>query len=89
MSTTRYHIGSTRIITWGHGLGLRIPPSLARKIGLAAGTQVEIQRQGRRIILEPKLATPTLEELLACVMPGNVPGEADWRRPADPEVKPS
>jgi antitoxin component of MazEF toxin-antitoxin module len=86
MDNTRYHVASTSIIKWGHGFGLRIPLALARKVGLEAGTQVDIQRQGRRIILEPKPATPTLELLLARVTPGRIPGEAEWRRrPGDPD----
>jgi antitoxin component of MazEF toxin-antitoxin module len=86
MTDIRFHVASTTIVKWGHGLGLRIPLTLARKVGLEAGTHVDILRQGRRIILEPRLAAPTLEGLLAGVRPGKVPGEAEWRRrPGDPD----
>ena len=61
------HFGTTKVLAWGHGLGVRIPLALARKTGLEDGTTVDLLLQGGRIIIEPLPQAPTLEQLLACL----------------------
>lgn len=81
MTTTMWHFGTVKVLRWGNGLGLKIPLALARRTGLAEGSAVTIRGQGRRIILEPRPDTPTLEELLGRAASGAIPEEVEWRRP--------
>lgn len=59
------HFGTTKVLAWGHGLGIRIPLALARKAGLEGGTSVDLLLQGSRILIDPLPQAPTLERLLA------------------------
>ena len=56
---------TTRILRWGHGLGVRLPLSLARSIGLEDGSSVELLLRGRQIVIDPLPAPPSLGQLLA------------------------
>jgi len=56
--------GTTRVLAWGHGLGVRIPLTLAREAGLEHGTSVDLLLQGGRVLIEPLPQAPTLERLL-------------------------
>src|SRR5205085_12563319 len=57
------------IAKWGNSLGLRLPKQLAEELGLAAGAQVELGRDGTKLVAETSLARQIpryrLEDLLA------------------------
>lgn len=55
---------------WGNSLGIRIPKSLALKIGLEEGSEVDLDVENGHLIIKPKSAT--LAELLAQVTPENI-----------------
>lgn len=55
---------------WGNSLGIRIPKSLALKIGLEEGSEVDLDVENGHLIIRPKSAT--LAELLAQVTPENI-----------------
>jgi antitoxin MazE len=50
---------------WGNSLALRIPRALADAAGVGQGTEVEVSVQDGRLVAEPVVRVPTLEELLA------------------------
>jgi mRNA interferase MazF len=58
------HFGATKVLAWGHGLGVRIPLALSRKTGLEDGTAVDLLLQGSRIVIEPLSRPPSLDALL-------------------------
>jgi antitoxin MazE len=57
------------IAKWGNSLGLRLPRQLADELGLVQGSQVEVGRDGTRLVAEtrPRRQIPRyrLEDLLA------------------------
>lgn len=65
----------SHVTKWGNSLGIRIPLSLAKEIGLAEGTQVDIRLDNDRIIICRKKYT--LEALLSQVSPKNIHDEVD------------
>ncbi|WP_258360337.1 AbrB/MazE/SpoVT family DNA-binding domain-containing protein [Moorella sulfitireducens] len=64
-----------RVQKWGNSLGIRIPLSLAQKVGLTEGTPVDMQVDEDAIIIRRKYYS--LEQLLAQVTPDNTHGEID------------
>ncbi|TAN48753.1 MAG: AbrB/MazE/SpoVT family DNA-binding domain-containing protein, partial [Rhodospirillales bacterium] len=42
-----------QLARWGNSLGVRIPKDIARRTGLTAGTQVEIETENNRIVITP------------------------------------
>ncbi|MBC7347998.1 MAG: AbrB/MazE/SpoVT family DNA-binding domain-containing protein [Clostridia bacterium] len=72
-----------RVQRWGNSLGIRIPRSLARKLGLTEGTPVELEVDNDRIVICRKQYS--LEELLSRVTPENLHGETDTGLPVGGE----
>ena len=67
---------------WGNSLGIRIPKSVAVKVGLEEGSEVDLDVQDGCLVIKPKSAA--LDELLAQVTPENLhkevsTGEAQGR----------
>nr|WP_156274444.1 AbrB/MazE/SpoVT family DNA-binding domain-containing protein [Moorella glycerini] len=60
---------------WGNSLGIRIPLSLAQKIGLREGTPVDLQVDEDAIIIRRKHYS--LEQMLARIKPENIHSEID------------
>lgn len=79
------HFGTTRVLRWGNGLGVRIPLPLARKAGLREGSVVELSSEGGRIALQPLPTARTLQRLLAEITPDNLPRDLGWWRESDEE----
>jgi antitoxin MazE len=73
---------ATKVLRWGHGLGIRIPLSLARRVGLEDGSLVELRLEDGRIAIEPLPTAPTLRDLLSGVTAENRRDEFEWW-PAD------
>jgi antitoxin MazE len=62
---------------WGNSLALRIPRALADAAGVGPGTEVEVSVQEGRLVAEPVVRVPTLEELLAGFAEENTGGYPD------------
>lgn len=62
-----------RVQRWGNSLGVRIPRSFAREVGVAAGTTVDLSIEDGKLVIVP-LPTRSLrlEDLLRDVTPQNV-----------------
>ncbi|GIO64119.1 AbrB/MazE/SpoVT family DNA-binding domain-containing protein [Paenibacillus cineris] len=67
---------------WGNSLGIRIPKSLALKVGLEEGSEVDLDVENGHLIIKPK--SFSLEELLTQVTPENIHKEIST---GDPEGK--
>ncbi len=55
---------------WGNSLGIRIPKSLALKVGIEEGSEVDLDVEDGHLIIKPKSAT--LDEILSQVTPENL-----------------
>ncbi|WP_282942461.1 AbrB/MazE/SpoVT family DNA-binding domain-containing protein [Paenibacillus sp. RC67] len=64
---------------WGNSLGIRIPKSLALKVGIEEGSEVDLDVEDGHLIIKPK--TATLDELLAQVTPENLHKEVSTGEP--------
>lgn len=78
----------TQVVTkWGDSLGLRIPASMAKKAGLAAGTKVAIAFIDGALIIKPEHKKKyTLDELLAGMTLEQVHAEVDTGKLVGREV---
>jgi len=74
----------SRIVKWGNSLGVRIPVSLARKIGLVEGAAVDFQVEKDALIIRRKRYC--LEEFLSRITPENIHGEVDTGSPVGRET---
>jgi antitoxin MazE len=78
---------STTIRKWGNSLGLRIPKSLAKELGLAEGKEVTLEkREGTLAIRPAKKRQPTLDELVRKITPQNRHELVDWGKPLGKEI---
>lgn len=64
---------------WGNSLGIRIPKSLAIKVGLEEGSEVDLDVENGHLVIKPK--SGTLDELLAQVTPDNLHQEISTGKP--------
>ena len=63
---------------WDGGLALRIPDSLAERIGLGPGSPVELSLRDAKLIVAPLRQPPLrLDDLLRDVTADNLHGEID------------
>jgi len=63
---------------WGNSLGVRVPKTYADRLGLSAGTEIEISLRDGELIIAPVYKTYALAELLAGCTPANRPDPIDW-----------
>ena len=67
-----------RIEQWGNSLALRIPPSVAQQMALAADAAVSLEIRDGKLSVWPAGKPPlTLAQLLAGITPDNLHQEAD------------
>jgi len=72
---------------WGTSVGLRLPKALLARLGLKAGSEVEVKVEGNRLVVEPvRRRRLTMAELLEGFTPDNRPEEVDWGPPVGREV---
>ncbi|MFB6366105.1 AbrB/MazE/SpoVT family DNA-binding domain-containing protein [Paenibacillus elgii] len=64
---------------WGNSLGIRIPRSLALKVGLEEGSEVDLDVEDGHLVIKPK--SSTRDELLAQVTPENLHKEVSTGGP--------
>jgi antitoxin MazE len=67
-----------QVARWGNSLGLRIPKDVARRAGLRAGSRVEVEAQGDRVIVSPARSRYVLADLLKGVTPEAMREAFDW-----------
>ena len=81
-----------KVAKWGNSLAVRLPKKLADDLALAPGKTVELEKEGRKLTIEP--AAPTiphyrLEDLLAQIPPGAEPPPlVDWGPDVGAEILP-
>ena len=56
---------TTTVSKWGTSLGVRLPSTCARVLGLKAGDQVEIALAGNALVLKAAARSPSIAELYA------------------------
>jgi looped-hinge helix DNA binding domain, AbrB family len=69
---------------WGNSLGIRIPKSLALKVGIEEGTEVDLDVEDGHLVIKPK--STTLDEFLSQITPDNVHTEIPSGEPQGREV---
>lgn len=74
----------SKVTKWGNSLGVRIPRTLAEKVGLTEGTPIIFDAGEDAIVIRRK--RHSLEALLAQVTPENLHGEVNTGRPVGREV---
>ena len=77
----------TRIGKWGNSLALRIPRSVAAKVGITLNAAVELTPQGERLVVSllPRRVAE-LDNLLAGVTEENLHGEIETGRSVGSEA---
>lgn len=75
-----------KISLWGNSLGVRLPQSIVKQIGLEAGNTISISIEGNKIVLSPVRPTYSLQELLQDVSPDLQHQEVDWCEPEGDKV---
>ena len=76
----------SRLLPWGTSLGLRITKAIAKVAGVEANSQVTINAQPGRIVIELVAARPSLDDLLARFDSERHGGEAMAFAPVGKEV---
>lgn len=69
---------------WGNSLGIRIPKSLAQRVGLAEGSPVDLEAGDDALVIRPRRYS--LEMLLSQVTKDNLHHEADTGKPVGREI---
>ncbi len=81
-----------KIAKWGNSLAVRLPRRLAEDLELAPGKTVELEKEGRKLTIEPaapKIPYYRLEDLLAQIPPGTEPPPlVDWGPDVGTEILP-
>ncbi|HKO09902.1 MAG TPA: AbrB/MazE/SpoVT family DNA-binding domain-containing protein [Alphaproteobacteria bacterium] len=67
-----------QITRWGNSLGIRIPKELALRIGLKAGSRVDLTAKGGQIVISAVRPLYTLDELLVGMTPEGLHEAFDW-----------
>jgi antitoxin MazE len=72
---------------WGNSLAIRIPKTYAREIGLAAGSEVDLEIKADRLIVVPtRRQRYKLRSRLAGVKKSHRHSEAEWGTAVGQEV---
>ncbi len=69
---------NTQIGKWGNSLAVRIPGTYAKDLDLKEGMVVEVSLRDGALVLRPRRAQYTLQELVERITPENLHGETDW-----------
>ncbi|MFD2334549.1 AbrB/MazE/SpoVT family DNA-binding domain-containing protein [Cohnella sp. GCM10020058] len=69
---------------WGNSLGIRIPKSLAMKVGIEEGTEIDLDIEEGHLVIKPK--SEKLDELLSQITPDNVHSEIPTGKPQGREA---
>ena len=76
-----------RVQKWGNSLALRIPAAFARETGLGPGADVDLELDGKRLIVTPRSHGPyTLTQLLDEITDENLHDTVDTGGPKGGEL---
>ena len=76
-----------RVQKWGNSLALRIPAAFVRETGLGPGADVDLELDGKRLIITPRPNGPySLAQLLDGVTDENLHAAVDWGKPQGKEA---
>ena len=77
-----------RIQKWGNGLGINIPAIIANGLSLREGLYVNVQENGKRIIIEPSKANVSynLDDMLSKVTEDNIHDYIETGTPTGNEI---
>jgi antitoxin MazE len=76
------------VAKWGNSLGVRIPTTYARELGLKEGDRVDVSLQDKvELLVKPIRKKLSLAELIAKITPANLPDMAEFEtKPVGREV---
>ncbi|MFC3041585.1 AbrB/MazE/SpoVT family DNA-binding domain-containing protein [Virgibacillus xinjiangensis] len=75
-----------KVKKWRNSLGIPIPQSIAKQLGIDKGSELELTVQGNNMVLKPVDRKPSLEELCSQITEDNKHEEVDWGKPEGKEV---
>ena len=62
-----------KILKWGNSLGLRIPKTIAKEVGVEEGSAIDISIEGDHLVIRPvRPAKYCLSEMLSQVREDNI-----------------
>lgn len=68
-----------KVKKWGNSLGLRLPKTLAKELGIEEDGQVEmLVLQGKLVIQPVRPENYSLDTMVEQITPENCHGESDW-----------
>lgn len=76
----------TKVSQWGNCLGVHIPKSIADKLGIKEGSEMNIYADDNTITLEPVKIRYTLEELVSQITDENRHSSIDTGEPIGDEL---
>lgn len=71
---------------WGNSPAVRLPVAIMEAAALQIEQQVQIRAELGRIVIEPVIEQPSLEQLLAGITDENLHGEVDFGGPQGQEL---
>lgn len=71
---------------WGNSPAVRLPVAIMEAAALQVEQQVQIRAEPGRIVIEPVIEQPSLEQLLAAITDENLHGEVDFGGPQGQEL---
>lgn len=74
----------TCVLKWGNSLGIRLPKTLAKLLGVDQGDEIEMTVEKDKMTIQKK--TENLENLLAGITPENIHKEINWGKPVGREI---
>ena len=76
-----------KVKKWGNSLAIRIPNSVAKDLGLAENSDVQIASNGSSATIRPlEFKGKTLEQLLGKITSDNIHSEFEWGPPVGKEI---
>mgnify|MGYP003345889066 CR=1 FL=1 len=78
------HSMQTMITKWGNSIGIRIPQTYAKDLGLCAGHPVELRKRGQHLEIIP--LQEDLSSVLSSISPENLHAPVSWGRRRGREV---
>lgn len=77
-------IMKTYVLKWGNSLGIRLPKTLAKLLGVDQGDEIEMVVRKDKMTIQKK--TDNLDNLLSQITPANIHKETDWGTPLGKEI---
>ncbi|MFJ5771577.1 AbrB/MazE/SpoVT family DNA-binding domain-containing protein [Psychrobacillus sp. NPDC093180] len=76
----------TKVSQWGNSLGVRIPKTIADKLNIKEGTEMNMYADDNMITLEPVKTRYTLEELVSQITDENKHSSIESGEPMGDEL---